>query len=164
MRSHFRFATLLALASLALYACEGEKPAPAPAPTTQAPAVVSSPSEGAKSVASLPPPYDSADYDMGRRLFAQCRSCHLISEGAPRRRGPNLYGVLGRKAGAEPGFEGFYSKALLDADFIWTPELLDRWLIDTQDVVPGNGMRTINGLSADQRKNLIAYIMIEEAK
>ena len=111
--------------------------------------------------ADLPAPYNEADYDRGRRQFATCRSCHLIKEGAPHRVGPNLYGMFGRTAGTIEDFR--YSKALEEAGFEWTPEKLDAWLANPKEFLPGNRMTFPGIAKPDQRRNLIAYLLVETA-
>ena len=70
--------------------------------------------------------------------------------------GPNLAGVVGRKAGAEAGYN--YSEAMKNAGFTWTPEQLFSYLADPKKIVPGNKMPYAGMKSADDRKNLIAFL------
>ena len=44
------------------------------------------------------------DAAAGARVFNQCRACHTIEDGGPNRVGPNLHGVVGRKAASKEGF------------------------------------------------------------
>jgi hypothetical protein len=85
----------------------------------------------------------------------------LMREGARLERGrlPNLYQVLGRPAASRSGFE--YSAALRAAGIVWTPETLDAWLADPAANVPGNGMAFAGYASADDRRDLIAYLLRE---
>ncbi len=110
-------------------------------------------------LASLPAPYNGADYDKGRKQFAKCRSCHLVDEGAGHRVGPNLHGVFSRSIGGAEGFP--YSKAVQEADFEWTPERLNEWLANPKQFLPGNRMTFAGIADATQRENLIAYLMVE---
>ena len=81
------------LVLVALAACGPAEQSKSGAPTqTEAPSAA----ETAAAIAALPAPYNQASYDAGRRVFAQCRSCHTIDAGAPNRVGPNLHGVFGR--------------------------------------------------------------------
>ena len=89
-------------------------------------------------IAALAAPYNEANYEAGRRAFAQCRSCHTIDEGAGNRVGPNLHGVFGREIGSVAGFT--YSQPVQDANFVWTAEQLDHWLQNPQSFLPGNRM------------------------
>jgi cytochrome c len=85
---------------------------------------------------SLP---DSTAGPDGRTLFRnQCATCHADAKGNPDRQGPNLYGVVGRKAGSEPGFH--YSGGFAKADFAWDDAYLDQWLANPQSVIPGTNM------------------------
>lgn len=113
-------------------------------------------------LAGLPAPYNMADYDQGRRQFSKCRSCHLIEEGAGNRVGPNLHGVFDRHVGAVEDFK--YSKAVQAADFFWTPDQLDHWLANPKEFLPGNRMTFAGIANEEQRRNLIAYLMVETKK
>jgi cytochrome c len=112
-------------------------------------------------VRALQAPYNEADYGAGRRVFAQCRSCHEIEAGAPNRVGPNLHGVFGREIGTAEGFT--YSQAVQDANFIWDADQLDHWLQDPQGFLRGNRMAFTGVRDETERRNLIAYLMIETA-
>ena len=60
---------------------------------------------------------DAGDATVGEKEFRKCKACHMIQ--APDgtdvvkggKTGPNLYGVVGRKAGTYEGFK--YSDALI---------------------------------------------------
>lgn len=109
--------------------------------------------------AALPAPFNTANYDVGKRTFRLCQSCHLIEEGAGNRVGPNLYGMFDRKVGELEGFN--YSSALVEADFDWTPEQLQEWLADPRGFLPGNRMSFAGVRRPDDRTAVIAYIMLE---
>ncbi|HEX2256147.1 MAG TPA: c-type cytochrome [Afifellaceae bacterium] len=66
-----------------------------------------------------------------------CRTCHSMDEG-DHRLGPSLHGIVGREAGSQEGFA--YSSAMQASDVVWDEETLDRFLADTNSVVPGNNM------------------------
>ncbi|WP_084421287.1 c-type cytochrome [Henriciella litoralis] len=110
-------------------------------------------------LAGLPAPYNTADYERGRRVFLQCSSCHSIAEGGPTLIGPNLHGLFSRKVGSLEGYE--YSKALQEADFEWTPEQLEKWLTRPRDFLPGNKMSFAGVQRPDDRASVIAYVMVE---
>jgi len=128
----------------------------APAETTPARTATAEPSE---EFAALPAPYKDADYRRGRRVFNSCGSCHLVEEGAGNRVGPNLSGLFGRQVGAVEDFN--YSNAVQEADFIWTPELLDDWLTNPRSFLPGNRMNFAGVRRPEDRTALIAYLMVE---
>ena len=84
------------------------------------------------------------------------RTCHVVREG-DNRLGPNLYKVVGRKAGALPGYN--YSSAMKEADFVWDEQKLDRFIANPDEVVSGNSMKPYSGLtSKDDRAKIIAFL------
>lgn len=147
---------LIFAALLALTACGSPE---APSSSVQAPAPQPSAEESQAKIAALAAPYNEANYEAGRRVFAQCRSCHVIQEGAPHRVGPNLHGVFGREIGTAEGFN--YSQAVRDADFVWDADHLDHWLQNPQTFLPGNRMAFAGVRDETQRRDLIAYLMVE---
>ena len=82
----------------------------------------------------------------------RCSGCHVIGGVG---QGPNLAGVVGRKAGAAPGFA--YTAALKGSGLTWTPANLDRWLAGPQKVVPGTAMLAVVP-DPTERRQLIAYL------
>ncbi len=96
------------------------------------------------------------DATKGQRLFNRCKACHNLTATARRRIGPNLDNLFGRQAGAVDGFK--YSKALQEADFVWTEQNLNDWLAQPRTFLPGNKM-AFAGLRKEQdRKDLMAYL------
>lgn len=118
--------------------------------------------EIAAALARLPAPYNSADYDNGRKVFQQCGACHLIAAGAGHSVGPNLHGVLGRKAGSLTDFN--YSDSLKKSDIVWSPETLDQWLAQPQTFVKNTRMSFLGVKKPDDRRDVIAYVEIEQAR
>ncbi|MGH6889339.1 MAG: c-type cytochrome [Rhizomicrobium sp.] len=98
----------------------------------------------------------AGDAKIGAVLFNRCVICHSTTKGAASRMGPNLFGVVGRKAGTYPGF--VYSQALKKAGFVWTVPKLETWLADPQKLVPGNNMPIAGIADAKQRADLAAYL------
>ncbi len=115
--------------------------------------------ETAALMASLPAPYNEADLDNGRRVFARCRACHTIVEGGANMTGPNLHGVFGRTAGTHDGYA--YSRALGGAGFQWDAERLDHWLENPSTFLPGNRMSFDGVADATDRRDLIAWLKVE---
>lgn len=130
-----------------------EAPAPEVAPAAAPEADLAS------EFANLPEPYKSADYARGRRTFKLCQSCHTLAEGGGNLVGPNLYGIFGRDVGAVSDFT--YSRAVQEADFVWTPEVLEQWLENPRGFLPGNKMSFAGVRRPDDRHAVIAYIMVE---
>jgi len=74
--------------------------------------------------------------DSGAQVFkTQCGICHTGAKGAI---GPNLAGVVGRHAGAAPGFN--YSPAMKQSGLVWTPAALKLYLANPAKTVKGNRM------------------------
>jgi cytochrome c len=147
-------------AALSLSAC-GEPAGEAPGPAAEtAPAV---PAVPAPTLAELPAPWNEADLASGAALFGKCKSCHSLKAREGNLVGPNLHGVFERKPGTAAKFR--YSEAVKNAAFDqWSPELVDQWLQKPSDFLPGNAM-FFNGLAKEeQRRNLIAYLLIETRK
>jgi cytochrome c len=92
----------------------------------------------------------------GRILFLRCASCHDISATASPKIGPNLAGVVGRRAGSLPGYG--YSPAMKAQSFVWDEDHLDRWLTKPNDLVPGTAMAFGGVPSKADRDALIAYL------
>ncbi len=155
---------LIFVALLTVAAC-GPSETPSSAATGQTTQTATSapdPAEIQAKIAALAPPYNEANYEAGRRVFAQCRSCHVIQAGAPHRVGPNLHAVFGREIGTAEGFT--YSQAVQDANFVWDADRLDHWLQNPQTFLPGNRMAFAGVRDETQRRDLIAYLMVEAAE
>lgn len=88
----------------------------------------------------------------GQKLYAQCAACH-VGGGSM---GPDLVGVVGRRAGSVAGYR--YSPAMRAAGFDWTEAKLRAFLRDPRAVVPANKM-PYGGLSSDRdADDLVAYL------
>lgn len=101
-------------------------------------------------------PAAAANASNGATLFSQCAICHSAAKGAPNKIGPNLFGVVGRKAGTYTGFS--YSAAMKNANFVWTTAKLDAYLASPAKVVPGNKMPFAGVSDPQKRADLVAYL------
>lgn len=88
--------------------------------------------------------------------FNGCLACHKVSADGAISVGPNLRGIVGRKAAAQVKYA--YSPALKKAGFVWTRENLDRWLAGPQKMVPGTKM-VQSVPNAANRKAVIDYLV-----
>jgi cytochrome c len=96
------------------------------------------------------------DAQHGKELFDQCITCHSFDP-AQNGTGPNLKGLFGRKVASVGDF--VYSPPLRRADFVWTPELLDKFLAEPQaPPFRGNRMPFAGMSDAQSRADLIAYL------
>jgi cytochrome c len=101
-------------------------------------------------------PAMAQDAAAGEKDFAVCRACHQIGPGAKIGIGPVLSGIVGRKAGTYPGYA--YSPANKDSGIVWTPEELDKYLTNPQEVVPHTKMIFPGLKDAQKRKDVIAFL------
>jgi cytochrome c len=95
----------------------------------------------------------AGDAARGEAAFLQCKMCHQLAQNAI---GPQLHGVVGRKAGAIPDFN--YSEADKNSGITWTPEKIFQFIEKPQRVMPGTKM-TFAGVSDPQKRaDIIAYL------
>jgi cytochrome c len=137
--------------ALGLAACGGGAPA---APAAEAPAVP------APTLAELPAPYNEADLGKGKDAFGRkCGACHFLPKDRGNQVGPNLHGVFDRGVAELANYT--YSPALKDFEAAaWTPELVDQWLQSPDSFVPGTSMRLNGIIDANERRDLIAHLLI----
>jgi cytochrome c len=102
-----------------------------------------------------------ANLKRGQLLFLVCKGCHDLEAGVPHKVGPNLQGVVGRRAGTSEGFR--YSEALAQSGIVWTPETLDGFLRQPGAMVRGNGMAFAGIASDADRASLIAWMLANGA-
>ncbi len=104
---------------------------------------------------------NSPEYKRGRLLYIQCRACHDLQPSEIEKIGPNLAGLIGRKAAADAAFA--YSPALQAAasKLVWDKATLDRWLEKPAAVVPGNTMAFAGISNPADRAALLAYLEAE---
>ena len=89
----------------------------------------------------------------GKALFEKrCSGCHALDRD---KEGPRLGGVYGRTAGSVESFQ--YSDALKKSGIKWTEENLEKWLTDTEKLVPNNDM-AFHVEKPDERAEIIAYL------
>jgi cytochrome c len=101
--------------------------------------------------------FAAADLARGELLGLACAACHKFGANEGTLIGPNLHGVFGRRAAAVPGFD--YSPALEQSGLVWTPVSLAAWLGDPAGFVAGTTMAFSGYRSADDRRDLIAYLL-----
>jgi cytochrome c2 len=101
-------------------------------------------------------PAPSCDLEKGSNVFIKCQPCHSAEAGGPHIVGPNLHGVLGRKAGTAAGYN--YSHAFQGADFVWDREKLDRYLTDPAAFVESNWMPFTGLKRPEDRQAVICHL------
>ena len=151
--------------TLILAACgESDSATPSPQPQTHggAPETTATADEAQAILFGLGEPYASANLDNGRRLFRRCASCHTLGADDRHLVGPNLHGMFGRQVGEAEGFR--FSRALEQADFVWTKAELDQWLANPRTYLPGNRMSFAGLRDESDRNDLIAFLAVETAR
>lgn len=137
-------------------------PLPKPGAASAAPAAAAAaPSgSGAPSIKAL---YAKADIAKGQSFFEQqCSACHTITKGGASGVGPNLYGVVGAKMFAAPGFS-FTPAVKKIATGAWTAHALNEWLYNPMKDAPGTHM-AYPGIKNNQvRADVIAYLNAQSA-
>ena len=105
---------------------------------------------------SRTPALDPAWVQRGEEAYFRCKGCHSIAKGALSSAGPNLYAVIGRRAGRYPGYP--FSDALAQSDVVWDAQSLDAFLADPSGYIPGSEMRRGTVREAETRAAIIAYL------
>lgn len=96
---------------------------------------------------------DKSDELDGQLVYNNhCRTCHS-TDAKDNRLGPNLHGILGRKAGSVKGFR--YSPALEQSDIVWDRDNLDKFIADPESVIRGNKMQPYGGITDAKRRAAI---------
>ena len=82
-----------------------------------------------------------------------CTACHAIDSN---KIGPAHRVVVERRVGSLPGYK--YSDELATSRLRWTPQTLNKWLGDPEDLVNGQRMGFLIE-SEQERADLIAYLV-----
>jgi cytochrome c len=98
----------------------------------------------------------AGDAAKGEKVFNKCKACHTVEKGGKNKIGPNLFGVVGRKAGQIDGFK--YSSAMAESGLVWDEATLDKFLTKPKDVLKKTKMSFPGIKKADQRADVIAYM------
>ncbi|MBO6885396.1 MAG: c-type cytochrome [Marivita sp.] len=99
------------------------------------------------------------DPSRGEQVFAQCRSCHQIGQGAEDRIGPHLNGIFGRRAGVHDGFRYSDDMAMMGADGLtWEIETLNAYLENPKALVSRTRMNFAGLKDPQERSDILAYL------
>lgn len=102
---------------------------------------------------------NAGDPIRGKDIFEKrCGGCHSLDTD---KEGPRLRNVYGRKAGSIASFK--YSDGLKGAPVTWDQASLDKWLANTESVVPDNDM-DFHVPKADERADIIEYLRASSGK
>ena len=96
------------------------------------------------------------DIGHGEKVFKKCTACHQIAAGGKNMIGPNLWNVIGRKAGVVADYK--YSKAMIAYGKEWTYEEMNSYLIKPQAYVKGTKMAFAGLRKEKDRASVILYM------
>ena len=98
----------------------------------------------------------AGDSKAGAAVFKRCAVCHTSDKGGGDGLGPNLFGVMGRKAATRPGFA--YSGPLKKAGLVWDEANLTKWVASPARTIPGTKMAFAGITSKKQQADVVAYL------
>ena len=96
------------------------------------------------------------DAAAGEKVFAKCRACHQIGEGAKNLVGPVLNGLIGRPAGSVEGYS--YSQANKSSGIVWDEAVFKDYIRNPKAKIPNTKM-AFGGLTKDSEiEDVLAYL------
>ncbi|MDG2430780.1 MAG: c-type cytochrome [Paracoccaceae bacterium] len=105
----------------------------------------------------------AGDSVKGQKAFKKCKSCHMIMDESGKtiikgsRAGPNLYGILGRKAGSIDDYKYGKSLATLGATgFVWTEAEFVTYVADPKKFL-------VNKLDDKKARSKMSFKLKKEA-
>ena len=98
----------------------------------------------------------AGDAAHGKVVFQRCAICHNTVKGGGNGLGPNLFGVVNRKAASVAGFS--YSAAMKNAGITWTQDKLQAYVAHPSALVPGNRMAFAGLTDPAQQADVVAYL------
>lgn len=104
----------------------------------------------------MPSAWAAGDALAGKAAFARCAGCHQVGPSARSVFGPQLNGVVGRRAGSDAGYK--YSEAMRKSGIVWSDQTLAAFLRAPGDVVPDTKMRFWGIRDDKQVANILAYL------
>ena len=106
----------------------------------------------------------AGDAEKGKADYttALCATCHQIGPGAKNLVGPELNGIVGRKAASIAGYPTYSAgmKKLGEDGYVWTEENIDKWITNPKAMIPDSMMAlAFPGVpDAATRADIIAFL------
>lgn len=100
----------------------------------------------------------AGDPEKGKAAFVrQCALCHTVGKDGDNRLGPNLFGIVGKKAGTARGYT--YTAAFKSAaNWEWTEDALGGWIEAPSTMIRGTAMGLFQGVAERDREDVLAYL------
>ncbi len=102
------------------------------------------------------PALAQTDVSRGEQLYVECAACHTFDNDTEEL-GPGLQGIFGRQAGALEDY--YYSPVLSNSGVVWNADTLNAFIADPQAAIPKNRMPYSGLPDAQDRADLIEYLM-----
>lgn len=100
--------------------------------------------------------FAAGDAAAGEKVFAKCKACHQVGEGAKNAVAPQLNGLNGRKAGSVEGYN--YSEPMKASGITWDEASFKEFVKNPKAKVPGTKM-IFQGLASEgDQDNVWAYL------
>jgi len=108
-------------------------------------------------------PASAQDVAKGQQIFNRCRACHAVGPAARNKAGPQLNGIVGRKAASVAGFN--YSDAMKQAaanGLVWTEPKLTAYLEAPDAFLPGGVMAFAGVKNSGDLRDLVAFLKTQK--
>nr|WP_041778233.1 cytochrome c family protein [Beijerinckia indica] len=104
----------------------------------------------------------AGDPEAGEKIFTtKCKVCHQIGPGAKNFVGPELNGLIGRKAGTSEGYT--YSDAMKNSGLTWDEATFKDYIKNPKAKLPGIKMIFAGLPKESDQDNLTAYLATFDA-
>jgi cytochrome c len=96
------------------------------------------------------------DAAAGEKVFGVCKACHQIGETAKNGVGPQLNGIIGRKAGTVPSYN--YTAANKDSGITWDEATFREYIKNPKAKIPGTKMIYAGLKDEKKTDDLLAFL------